>query len=146
MIYYDWADPKIKVRNMPFYPDCNMRLLSEVNMTTCANDQQTFTMEQIFKNYKNSKELFDLGSPLSIVLYEMTDKKTDDTAEIITANIVRHAEGTGTLYLPDRFASAVKIKTLRNAAEKLQLVETGWIHGEFSDAFFLRSASFQSAL
>lgn len=131
MIYYDKPTKNSTARNMPFYPDCNMRLLSEVNMTTTSNQKQMYTMEQIMKNYKNSKLEYDLGSNMSLVLYEMTTEQTPLTSDIISANVVEHGtRGSVTMVLRDRFARAVKIGTVKEALGNLNL-STSWVEGAF---------------
>ena len=132
LIYYDKLFKTDMNRSMPFYPDCNMRFLNEVNMTTLTNTRQEFTMEEIIKNYKSSKEKFDLSSPMAIVLYEMTSVLDyNKYACIISANIVEHDDGKSIMGLPDRFAAVVRIATVKQALERLKLDST-WIQCESS--------------
>lgn len=89
-------------------------------------------MEEIIKNYKSSKEKFDLSSPMAIVLYEMTSVLDyNKYACIISANIVEHDDGKSIMGLPDRFAAVVRIATVKQALERLKLDST-WIQCESS--------------
>ena len=119
MVYYDAVTEKSKPRNMPFYPDCNMRTLSEVNMTIKWNDKQEYTMEQIMRNEQEESTKYDLGSNMSLVLYEMTREKDKlSTTPVVSANKVDFGTHSATMFLPDRFATSVKVGTIRKALKK----------------------------
>ena len=118
LIYYDGVEES-NVRNMPFYPDCNMRQLSEVNMTVTANVKQEFTMEAIIKNYHGEANQYGLGSTMAMILYEMTNTKSPNHASIVSANYVNLKGNPVTLTVPNMYARSVTVGRLKKSLKAL---------------------------
>jgi len=109
-------------KNMPFYPCCNMRSLSEMNMTETVNSSQKYTMEQIMKNEKGEAREYDLSPFVALTLYELNRKSSEKHSKIISAGIVDQGDDDPSLVeYEDRFAKAVTVKQLRSARNKLKI-------------------------
>ena len=118
-----------KEKIMPYYPNCNMRTLSEVNMTTRVTTKQDYTMENIMRNESGEAVQYKLNSTLAIIVYQLTEKTDDKMGMMISAGYLQRKKGRELLRLDDKFAVPVTNQTLRKALHRLKLSSDG-IDGE----------------
>ena len=127
MLYYDFTDVGDGAKKMPYYPNCNMRTLSELNMTIKVNAKQQYTMEQIVKNHNHEGREYDLRPPIAVMVYQVTAEKTDESVALYSAGIIKRNKKPTLLRLVDRWAIPVTKKALHDAAVAL---------GKHSDLIF----------
>ena len=119
LLYYDFTDVGDGAKKMPYYPNCNMRTLSELNMTVKVNDRQQYTMEQIVKNHNNEGKEYDLRPPIAVMMYQVTAEKTDGCIALYSAGIIKRGKKPVLLRLADRWAIPVTKKALKSAVVAL---------------------------
>ena len=119
LLYYDFTDVSEGAKKMPYYPNCNMRTLSELNMTMKVNTKQQYTMEQIVKNHNGEGREYDLRPPIALMAYQVTSSRMDNCVALYSAGIIKRNRRPALLQLTDRWAIPVTKKALDEAIRAL---------------------------
>jgi len=109
-----------------FQPNCNMRPVSEVNMTCKLHSGQVESMENILKARHGTQRLL-LNSSMKVVLFETIETSNDDcndedTADLISSAVCEIKKNTSKIIKLRKIrAKAITNRTLTNAIAKMQI-------------------------